>query len=223
MKRSAAVLLLVLSLSVVSDGAYFLGNAFFSQAPATQMGTIASSNLVINNGPWSITVSGVVTVQVPPGNVSGTLIEYTVDRQLDPTYGTGSMITATTLSGFSQPPNFGTYGNTLGFNHTSLTNYPIVSQSMILMSLTAGATVWNQITVQSSIFTYTSQNGLHYLRQRFELDGVQFNGIGGIWTIDLPVTSEIILVPEPIAAAMALVLALGARVGSRRFRSIECG
>ncbi len=223
MKHSVAVILLVLSFSAVADGAYFLGNAFFSQPPATQMGTIASSTLGINNGPWSITVSGVVTVQVPPGTVTGTLIEYTVDRQLDPTYGTASMITATTLSGFSQPPNFGTYGNTLGFNHTSLTNYPIVSQSMIPMSLTAGATVWNQITVQSSIFTYTSQNGLHYLRQRFELDGVQFNGIGGIWTIDLPVTSEIILVPEPTAAALAFGLALGVRFGARRVRCAEHG
>jgi hypothetical protein len=106
-------------------------------------------NLFINNGPCSITVSGVVGVQVPPGAVSGTLIEWSVDRPLDPNYGTSNMITTTTLNGFSQPPANGTYGNTLGATFSYLDQYPVVSESNIPLTLTNGAAAWSQITVQN--------------------------------------------------------------------------
>ncbi len=195
-KRLAAVVL-VFVFTASSNAAYFSGNAYFSQAPTSQMGPVVFNNLVINNGAFSFTVSGVLQVQVPPGAVSGTLIEWTVDRPLDPTYGSSNMITTTTLSGFSQPPAFGSYGNTLGSSYSYLDQYPGVSQSTIPLSLTNGAATWNQITVQSTTFPYTSANGLHYLRQRFELDGVQFSGIGGNWIIDLPLETKVEVIPEP--------------------------
>jgi len=31
----------------------------------------------------------------------------------------------------------------------------------------------------------------------WELDGVQLSGIGGQWLIDLPLTSEVVPIPEP--------------------------
>jgi hypothetical protein len=194
--RIPAVILALVT-SATSQAAYFSGNAFFSQVPTSQMGSVVSNTLFINNGPFSITVSGVVKVQIPAGAVSGTLIEWSVDRPLDPNYGTSSVITTTTLNGFSQPPGNGTYGNTLGATYGYLDQYPVVSKSNIPLSLTNGAATWAQITVQSSTFSYTSVNGLHYLRQRFELDGAQLTGIGGQWVLDLPLTTDVTPVPEP--------------------------
>jgi hypothetical protein len=191
-----------------SDAAFFSGNAFFSQSPVSQLGPVVFNNLFINNGPFSITVSGQVKVQVPPGFVSGTLIEWAVDRLLDPSYGTSSMNTTMTLAGFSQPPTNGTYGNTSGATYTILDQYPVVSKANINLTLTNGAATWFQNTVQSSVFTYTSANGLHYLRQRWELDGIQLSGIGGQWLIDLPLDSGVLIVPEP-GSAMALMIAVG--------------
>ena len=204
MNRITATILALATCAATSHAAYFSGNAFFSQAPTSQMGPVVFNNLVINNGPFSITVSGQVKVQVPPGAVSGTLIEWSVDRLLDPAYGTSNMNTTMTLAGFSQPPSNGTYGNTSGATYTYLDQYPVVSKSNINLNLTNGAAVWPQNTVYSSVFSYTSASGLHYLRQRFELDGVQLSGIGGEWLIDLPLISEVIIIPEPASALLVL-------------------
>jgi hypothetical protein len=205
MKRILATILALATFATVSHAApYFSGNASFSQAPTSQMGPVVFNNLFINNAFFSFTVSGQVKIQVPPGAVSGTLIEWTVDRPLDPNYGSANVITTTTLNGFSQPPANGTYGNTSGATYSSLDQYPVVSKSNIPLTLTNGAATWNQITVQSGTFAYTSANGLHYLRQRFELDGVQLNGIGGIWLLDLPLTSEVTEIPEPGATTSLL-------------------
>lgn len=205
MKRIVATILALATFATVSHAApYFSGNASFSQAPTSQMGPVVFNNLFINNAFFSFTVSGQVKIQVPPGAVSGTLIEWTVDRPLDPNYGSANVITTTTLNGFSQPPANGTYGNTSGATYSSLDQYPVVSKSNIPLTLTNGAATWNQITVQSGTFAYTSANGLHYLRQRFELDGVQLNGIGGIWLLDLPLTSEVTEIPEPGATTSLL-------------------
>jgi hypothetical protein len=199
-----AATILALVTSATSQAAYFSGNAFFSQVPTSQMGPVVFNNLFINNGPLSITVSGIVKVQVPAGSVSGTLIEWSVDRPLDPSYGASNMITTTTLNGFSQPPANGTYGNTSGATYSYLDQYPVTSKSNIALSLTSGAATWAQITVQSNIFPYTSASGQHYLRQRFELDGAQLTGIGGQWILDLPLTTDVIPVPEPASVLTVL-------------------
>jgi len=209
MKRTIAALLALATFAAVGHAApYFSGTAAFTQAPTSQMGPVVFNNLFINTGFSSFTVSGQVKVQVPPGAVSGTLIEWIVDIPLNPTYGMSGMITATTLNGFSQPPAFGTYGPTSGASYSFLDQYPVVSKSNIPLTLTNGAATWNQITIQSASFNYTSINGMHFLRQRFELDGVQLNGIGGQWLLDLPLTSEVIAIPEP-AAVTSVLCAIG--------------
>ena len=80
-----AVVIFALAAAATSHatGPYFSGNAFFSQLPTSQMGPIVLNNLFINNGPFSITVSGQIKVQIPPGFVSGTLLEWNVDRHRD--------------------------------------------------------------------------------------------------------------------------------------------
>ena len=181
------------------------------------MGPIVYNTLGINNGPFSITVSGQIKVQVPPGAVSGTLVEWWVDRQLDPTYGTSNMVTSMTLYGFSTPPSNGTYGNTSGATYTYLDQYPVVSKSNIPLMLTNGAANWSPGTVNSSTFSYTSINGIHYLRQVWQLDGVQFSGPGGLWLIDFPLTSEVVEIPEP-AGLMLLLCGLTLAAKRRHLR-----
>jgi hypothetical protein len=217
--RLATVCLFASCISA-SQAAFFAGNAYFSQGPSSQMGPIVFNNLVINNGPFSITVSGQIKVQVPPGPVSGTLVEWWVDRPLDPTYGTSSMVTTMTLNGFSTPPSNGTYGNSSGATYTYLDQYPVVSKSNFPLMLTNGAAVWPTNTVNSSTFNYTSANGIHYLRQVWQLDGVQLSGIGGQWLIDLPLTSEVVEIPEP--AGILLLLCGLTFVTSRRWRGCHC-
>jgi hypothetical protein len=195
---------------------FFIGNAFFSQPPASQLGPIVFNNIVINNGPGSYTVSGQLHVQVPAGFVTGTLIEWTVDRLLDPAFSlSGNYTTVMTLSGFAQPPGGGTYGPTSGYTTTSLTSFPVVSQSIIPLTLTNGAAIWPQQTVNSSVFFYTAASGAHYLRQSWVLDGTKLSGPGGLWIIDLPLESGI--VPEP-ATAWSLVTAIGIVAIRRRRR-----
>src|SRR6266850_1322201 len=103
MKRIPATILALALCAATSHAAYFSGNASFTQTPVSQMGPVVFNNLFINTGAVSFTVSGQVKVQVPPGAVSGTLIEWIVDCPLNPNYGMSGMITATTLNGFSQP------------------------------------------------------------------------------------------------------------------------
>ena len=216
MKRMPATILALALCAATSHAAYFSGNASFTQAPVSQMGPVVFNNLFINTGGISFTVSGQVKVQVPPGAVSGTLIEWIVDCPLDPNYGNSNMITATTLNGFSQPPANGTYGTTLGASYSYLDQYPVVSKSNIPLTLTNGAATWNQITIQSGTFSYTSASGLHYLRQRFELDGVQNTGsLGGQWLLDLPLTSEVIPIPEP-GSVLAVLGSIGLLALRRR-------
>jgi hypothetical protein len=80
----------------------------------------------------------------------------------------------------------------------------VVSKSNIPLTLTNGDETWHPGTVNSSTFSYTSINGIHYLRQVWQLDAVQFSGPGGIWLIDFPLTSEVVEIPEPTALLLTL-------------------
>jgi hypothetical protein len=71
------------------------------------------------------------------------------------------------------------------------------------------------VFVQSSIFTYTSAAGNNYLRQHFELDGVQLSGPGGLWILDVPL--ETYVTPEP-ASIGALLIGMVAVLRRRRSR-----
>jgi hypothetical protein len=177
------------------------------------MGTISSSNLVINNGPYGFTVSGQIQVLLPAGAVSGTLIAWDVDRPLDPSFGTGPMITTTVLTGFSSPPS-GSIGTTTGFTSSFFNQYPVVSCSTIPITLVNGVATWSNVLVQSGIFTYTSSAGNNYLRQHFELDGVKLSGGSGTWLIDLPIETTATPVPEP--ASLLTVAGLAFLAARRR-------
>lgn len=199
----------------LASNTFFTGNAFFSQPPTSQLGPIVFNNIVINNGPGSYTVSGQLHVQVPAGAVTGTLIEWTVDRPLDPNFlPNGNYSTVMTLSGYAQPPGGGTFGPTSGYTRTSITSYPVVSQAVIPFTLTNGAAIWPQQTVNSGIFYYVA-GGTNYLRQTWLLDGTKLSGPAGLWIIDLPLESGIVF-PEPGSAALLLVGAIGLAVGRRR-------
>jgi hypothetical protein len=206
MKCTIALLAIALLVGIGADAqaALFSGTAAFTNAPSSQMGAIASNTLVINNGPFGFTVSGVINVQIPAGSVSGTLLTWDVDRSLDLTYGTGPMITSTILTGFSVPPS-GSFATTTGYTSSFFNQYPGVSNSTIPITLTNGAATWTNTFVQSSIFTYTSSPGNNYLRQHFELDGFHISGPGGLWILDVPVETYANPVPEPASIVGLLI------------------
>ncbi len=182
---------------------------FYSQAPISQLGPIVGNTLNITPTLTGFIVSGQIQIQMPAGPVSGTLLTYAVDRKLNAGYGTnGAMTSSTQLLGFSQPPA-GTYGNTSGVVHSYFTNYyPAQSNSPIGVNLVAGVDLpaWNPtLTATSLPFSYTS-GGTQYLRQRFDVDGIQIaHAGGGIWIVDVPVTSIAIPVPEPGTALLGVV------------------
>src|SRR4051794_14582690 len=111
MKKTVAVLF-ILCIAGTCEAALFSGPSSFTAGPTTQLGAL-KNNLVLTDNANGFVVSGQVLITVPPGNVAGTLVSWTVDRPLDATYGTGSLNTTTVLSGFSQPP-VGTIGTTSG-------------------------------------------------------------------------------------------------------------
>ena len=71
--------------------------------------------------------------------------------------------------------------------------------AVIPLTLTNGAAIWPQQTVNSGTFFYVA-GGTNYLRQTWVLDGTKLSGPGGNWIIDLPLESGI--VPEPATAAL---------------------
>jgi hypothetical protein len=173
----------------------FLGNAFFSIAPTTQLG--AGTNLLaINNTTFGFFVAGQFNVSVPSGAASGTLLHYEVKRQLNPTFGSQTMNLQTWLVGFSQPPSGGTYAATSGYCTTYL---EISGQpAYIPLSLNNGAATWN-INMAGPTFNYVSGTDM-YLVQEFQLDAVRLSGPAGTWVVDLPVDS--LIVPEPTTLVM---------------------
>lgn len=193
----SSIALLLLAGSACQAAGLFSGSSFFNTFPTSQLGTV-TNNLVLTDNVNGFVVSGQVLINVPAAPVSGTLAFWVVDRPLDPSYGTGSLVTTTVLNGFSAPPP-GSIGNTSGNVRSGFTNFPGVSQSLIPMTLLGGVDTppWISLSATSSTFTYTS-GGVNFLRQIFDLDGIYFGGPGGTWTVDVPVsTFAFSVVPEP--------------------------
>lgn len=187
----------------------FSGPAFYSVAPTTQMGTF-SNQLNINSMILGFNVAGQFIVNVPAGNVTGTLLHYVVKRPLNPTFGSANLNVFQYLVGFSQP-GAGTYGNTSGYCKTYL---DVGGQNATsALNLTAGVQTWNW-NVQSPFFNYTSGTDI-YLVQEFWLDGFKVSGPASQWVVDLPVDSLLVPVPEP-ASLSTLALAAAALIRRKK-------
>lgn len=212
-KRILCATAILLVAAATSEAALFLGPSAFSSPAVSQLGPV-TDNLVLTDTANGFFVSGQVIVAVPPGGIGGTLVTWTVDRPLDATYGAASLITTTVLDGFSAPP-IGSFAPTSGFVQSYFTNFQIPSTSSIPMTLTNGIEVWSNIIVNSSTFAYTS-GGVNFLRQRFDLDGVQISGPGGNWIIDVPVTTTAEVVPEPSSIVLAGLGVVGLLAWGRR-------
>ena len=199
------------------QAALFSGPSGFTTPAASQLGPL-TNNLTLTDNANGFVVAGQVIINVPPTPIAGTLATWTVDRPLDPTYGAGSLITTTVLSGFSQPP-IGAVGNTSGAVDSVFTNFPGSSISLIPMSLVSGidSPPWISLTVNSTPFAYVS-GGANFLRQVFQLDGIYLGGPGGNWIVDVPVRTTATVVPEPSTFALlgvALVSMFGYRLRRR--------
>jgi MYXO-CTERM domain-containing protein len=212
MIKRFALAFLVALVGHTAQAQLFSGGAVFSAPAFTQLGPITNNTLTITNTANGFIVTGQVDINVL-GPAAGILLSYTVDRPLNPTYGTNTLTTMTQLDGFSLPP-IGLAGNTSGNVKSEFTNVG-TSTSSIPITLTAGAATWIALSNTSAPFLYTSTAG-HFLRQEFVVDGVYQAGPGGIWTVDVPVTTTA-QVPEPTAAGLG-GLALGALLVWRRRR-----
>ena len=212
-KRILCATAILFVAAATSEAALFSGPSTFSSPAVSQLGPV-TDNLVLTDTANGFFVSGQVIVAVPPGGIAGTLVTWTVDRPLDPTYGAASLITTTVLDGFAAPP-VGSFGPTSGFVQSYFTNFQIPSTSSIPITLVNGAAVWSNIIVNSSTFAYTS-GGVNFLRQRFDLDGVQISGPGGNWVIDVPVTTTAEVVPEPSSIVLAGLGVVGLLAWGRR-------
>lgn len=197
--RARCLVLLVLFAGLggpVQAASLYAGNAFYSIAPYTQMGT-SVDQLVINQLLTGYMVAGQFQVSVPAGAVSGTLLHYQVKRLLNPNFGSQSLYLQQYIVGFSQPTGGGTFGPTSGYVKTYLdfsgqpANTPL--------NLVNGAATWN-VNQTGNTFNYVSGMDV-YLVQDFELDGSKLSGPAGTWIIDLPLSSEMI-VPEPGSIAV---------------------
>lgn len=217
MIRSLMSALAMLALAGSAQAALFSGGAAFVGSPTSQVGAV-TNNLIITNTANGFVVSGQILINVAPGSAAGTLIEWTIERPLDPTYGFGTETTTTILTGFSAPP-IGIAGNTAGAVSSYFTSIPIPSLSQVPMNLVAGvdSPAWASLTDTTAPFPYVS-GGTEYLRQTFQLDGT-YSGPGGIWVIDVPVTSEVITVPEVSSVLMSVIGLAAGGLFLRRRRS----
>jgi hypothetical protein len=204
------ILFLAVALAVSSPCyAQFSGPSFFSSAPSSQLGPV-TNNLILTDTANGFVVSGQLIVNVPATSttIGGLVASWTVDRPLQFPYGPNNLTTTTLLSGFSAPPP-GAVGNTNGSVQSIYTDYlgTTTSLSLIPMQLVAGvdSPPWISLSNTSAVFSHTATPG-QFLRQTFFLDGQYFNGPGGSWTIDVPVTSSVNAVPEPPSIAMGVVV-----------------
>lgn len=224
-KMILCVLLLVLP-GIHAEAALLTGSPTFSQPVSTQLGTIAFNTLTVTPILNGFVVSGQVGINVPAGTSSGTLASWAVDWPIDPTYPFNpALSTTTTLTGFSAPP-IGVVGNTSGSVTSSIVTLPSTifpgSQSQVPMQLVAGvdSPAWASLTNTSPTFGFAGAPGM-VLRQRFDLDGIYAAGPGGLWVVDVPITTFVNNVPEPSSMIMASIGLVGLATWSyRRKRKI---
>ena len=206
MKRALG-LIAALFFGATCEAGLFSGTAAFSSAPTSQLGSV-TNNLILTNTANGFVVSGqvLINVGVAPPTHSGILVDWVVDRPLDPTYaGPFNLTTTTVLTGFSAPP-VGTFQNTSGMVVSEFTNVGAASQSQLPMSLVNGidSPSWTSLTNSSSTFFYSPSTG--NLEQHFILDGVYLGGPGGTWKIDVPLRTFVTTsVPEPSGMVLGLL------------------
>ena len=209
MKKLLICTLFLLLPVVQARAALLIGTPTFSSPVSTQLGTIAFNTLVVTPLGNGFVVTGQVGINVPAVPTSGTLVSWTIDWPIDPTYPFNPALTTnTSLLGFSQPP-LGAVGNTSGIVETSIVTLPSTvypgSTATVPMSLAAGidSPAWGPfpLTGSSGPCGFAGAPGM-VLRQRFDLDGIYLSGPGGLWIIDVPVTS-LVDVPEPSTTILA--------------------
>ena len=220
-----ALALMVVALSVGAAQAQFsVSNVqpIFTTLPTSAIGTVLNPNALIvtplTNG---FVASGTLQISVPAGPVSGILAQWTIERRVDPTYSGVGIQTSTILTGFSTPP-VGTFGITSGTVTSTwqhVPSYTLVggSTSTVPMTLVNGidSPAWNSLTANSSPFVWTAGFSTAVLQQQFTLFGNYTSGPGGVWLVDVPVTS--IVVPE-VPSLLLGSLALGGMLLFVRFR-----
>lgn len=199
------------------------GTSFFNTFPNSQLGTV-TNNLTLTDTATGFVVSGQVIVTVPSTStaITGILASWVVDRPLTFPYGPNNVFTTTVLDGFSAPPP-GTVGNSSGVVESIYTDYlgTTTSLSMVPMTLVAGvdSPAWVNLSNNSAVFSHTATGG-QFLRQIFTLYGDYQSGPGGNWTIDVPVTTEVHVVPEPSTwALLAMAATALAGFGLRKRRA----
>jgi hypothetical protein len=182
----------------------------FMNNPTSAMGIVTGNTLVLTSNPNGFVVSGQVAITIPPGPSSGILVQWTVVRRIEPfAFSASGIMTNTILTGFSAPP-IGTFANTSGSVVTDWRFMPggaLVggSQSTVPMSLVNGvdSPAWAALTANSGGGGFTWTGGIFtaaVMQQQFTLFGNYTGGPGGVWVIDVPVTSEVI-VPLPLCPA----------------------
>ncbi len=206
---------IVLACSVPLSAQLVTGTPTFTMPPTSQIGTVTSNTLVITPNPNGFVVSGQVGITMPPTTspLAGILAAWEIDYPVDPAYGFNpALVTTTTLDGFVLPP-VGSFGNTGGAVASYILTLPGTSwpgsASVVQMGLVNGMDIpaWTPaISVSSTPFAFTSAPGM-VVRQRFVLDGIYNSGPGGVWLIDVPVTTVVTAVPEPSTYALLITLA----------------
>ena len=189
---------------------------FFGGPPTT-----APGNIITQINPWIFTpvpggfsLTGQVTVTVPAGTSSGTLLAWGANYQIDNTLTTpGLYMTTTALTGFITAPAGGAAdGGSLDtyFNDKSANVINPGSVSSIAFGYTAGASTTNYPPpgpVTSGNFFYTPVVGnFDFLEQSYFASYSYSGATPGVYTLDFPATSTASPTPEPTAA---LLLAFG--------------
>lgn len=208
-KLCLGTLVLLLAVSH-ARAALLIGVPTYNQPVTSQLGPIGLNTLTITPLPNGFSVSGQVGIVVPAGSVAGTLAAWVIDYPIDPSYAFNPSLSITTsLLGFSAPP-LGVVGSTSGIVESAIVTLPGTvlgpSISLVPMSLVAGvdSPAWgpSPLVGVSTTFPFIGAASM-VLRQRFQLDGIYSAGPGGMWIIDVPVTTIVNGVPEPSTALLA--------------------